>query len=200
MGQQTPLLQNYISPREHISVGIQSQKYHLVSTLNHSKILLGFCNINFNKFCNAWWATRVIWPQQTAIKLHEYINEPATKLARFICSLWESNVIFCLFLWSKLDLAMNLPWVLFGVGLLLVLNANVEGKRSHERRTKNADGSQSKRSSLKEKSAKELKEESKDDSSEITKRQFMYRPLNAGNYPVMKPPPIRHFVVHHHAS
>ena len=95
---------------------------------------------------------------------------------------------------------MNLPWLLYGFSLLLVLNTNVEGKRSHDAAKKTDDGSQSKRNSLKEKSARKLKAESKNDSSEITKRQFMYRPFDAGNYPILKPPPIRHFVVHHHAS
>lgn len=42
----------------------------------------------------------------------------------------------------------------------------------------------------------------KDSSSRpgVTKRQFMYPAYGDPNYPILKPPPIHHFVVHHHAS
>ena len=94
---------------------------------------------------------------------------------------------------------MNLPWLLYGLSLLLILNAHVDARRSYAT-TKKTGNLQSKRNSLKGKSIKKLRLKSKDDSSEVTKRQFMYRPYDGANYPILKPPPIRHFVVHHHAS
>lgn len=92
---------------------------------------------------------------------------------------------------------MNLPWLLYGLTVLLVLRANVEGKHVN---TKKGNRLQRKRNSLKDNSSKKLDLGSKDDSPEVTKRQFLYRPDGMTNYPILKPPPIRHFVVHHHAG
>ena len=97
---------------------------------------------------------------------------------------------------------MNLFWFLYGLSVLLALNANSEGKRTHGAHKKDKR-LQSKRNSIKGKGVikkLDLGSKDKDDSSEVTKRQFMYRPYDMANYPILKPPPIRHFVVHHHAS
>lgn len=90
---------------------------------------------------------------------------------------------------------MNLTWLFYGLSILLVLHTSVEGRRVD---TKKDNKLQRKRDRLK--GNKKLDLGSKDVSSEITKRQFLYRPDAMTNYPILKPPPIRHFVVHHHAG
>ena len=94
---------------------------------------------------------------------------------------------------------MNLPWLFYGLTVLLVLCKDVEGRHGN---TKKGNKLQRKRDRLKgnNNNNKKLDLGSKDDSSAVTKRQFLYRPDGITNYPILKPPPIRHFVVHHHAG
>ena len=92
---------------------------------------------------------------------------------------------------------MKFASLLYGLNLLLILNTAVNGRRLRVA-AEESDKSERKSKSLKG-NHKKSRLGSKDDSSQISKRQFMFRPYMT-NYPILKPPPIRHFVVHHHAS
>ena len=93
---------------------------------------------------------------------------------------------------------MNLSVAFYGLCFVLVVNGKVHGKRGLHGANKKASKLQNKRDGLKGNGIKDLG--SKGNTEDITKRQFMFRPYAAPNYPILKPPPIRHFVVHHHAS
>lgn len=97
---------------------------------------------------------------------------------------------------------MNSIWLLQTSISLLLLYTSAEGGRSHSVPKTNdrvvTKGFSAIDSRIKRKHKPFLK--NSDAESSITKRQFMYPPYSDQNYPVLKPPPIRHFVVHHHAG
>lgn len=81
---------------------------------------------------------------------------------------------------------------------LLVLTSHVHSKISNIRKNENVRWQKEVK---KKKLDSKVHLEYKNYSSEIKKRQLLYPPFNVfNNYPFFKPPPIRHFVVHHHAS
>ena len=97
---------------------------------------------------------------------------------------------------------MNTIWLLQTSVCLLSLYITAEGSRSHnvlktkDRVLRKAFSTIDSR--IKGRHKPFLK--NSDAESPITKRQFMYPAYGDQNYPVLKPPPIRHFVVHHHAG